>query len=160
MTTENLVRLIYASEATGTLTRGDITQILGAARRNNSHHGITGMLCHGNHRFLQYLEGRRSEVNAVYARIIADRRHKNLVLLDYSGITETRFDDWSMGFVDGEDPKIVSILARNAEQIEFRPEQMGSTDALLVTEQLKAHIDVQFSVDPEEPDEQEQTVVN
>jgi len=45
---------------------------------NDSRVGITGMLLHKNGCFLQVIEGPCASVGDMYARIEADRRHKNM----------------------------------------------------------------------------------
>jgi hypothetical protein len=57
---------------------------------------------------LQVLEGQRSAVNRLYARILADRRHKDVELLIYEEISERRFGQWAMAHVplSAQDPMI------------------------------------------------------
>jgi len=95
-----LVRLLYASRAVEPVPEGLIEAILQQARRNNPEVGVTGVLCHGNDLFLQVLEGGRDPVNALYNRIVCDRRHQRVTLLDYEEILERRFASWTMGQVN------------------------------------------------------------
>ena len=46
------------------------------------------------------LEGGRSQVSALYNRIAADARHRDVVLLSYEEIGERRFAGWAMGLID------------------------------------------------------------
>jgi hypothetical protein len=73
--------------------------ILQTAQSHNANSGITGVLCQGQGLFLQVLEGERSQVNQLYARIVQDQRHKNVELLLLEEITQRRFGDWSMAHV-------------------------------------------------------------
>lgn len=93
------VRLLYVSSAVGPQTTTVTGSILKAARAFNHAHDITGVLCQGQGLFLQVLEGHRSAVNRLYARILADQRHRDVELLDYEEISERRFDAWSMAHV-------------------------------------------------------------
>ena len=49
--------------------------------------------------WLQVLEGPRSEVNALYGRIFADKRHKNVQTIAFSDITQRRYGAWAMAHV-------------------------------------------------------------
>ena len=102
------VRLLYVSTAVGPQTTTVSGSILKAARAFNADHDITGILCQGQGLFLQVLEGQRSAVNRLYARILADRRHKDVELLIYEEISERRFGQWAMAHVplSAQDPMI------------------------------------------------------
>lgn len=93
------VRLLYVSSAVGPQTTTVTASILKAARAYNQDNDITGVLCQGQGLFLQVLEGQRSTVNQLYARILADQRHKDVELLDYEEISERRFGAWAMAHV-------------------------------------------------------------
>jgi hypothetical protein len=95
-----LVRLLYASQSAEAAPEGPIEAILQQARRNNPELGITGVLCHSGDIFLQALEGGRDSVNALYNRIVCDRRHRRVTLLAYEEILERRFAGWTMGLVN------------------------------------------------------------
>ena len=95
-----LVRLVYASRATGGVDAELVGAILKQSKANNPAGGITGVLCVCSQgTFLQVLEGGRDAVNRLYNRIVADPRHRDVVLLAYAEITERRFAGWSMGQV-------------------------------------------------------------
>jgi hypothetical protein len=93
------VRLLYVSSAVGPQTSTMTGAILQTAQSHNANSGITGVLCQGQGLFLQVLEGERSQVNQLYARIVQDQRHKNVELLLLEEITQRRFGDWSMAHV-------------------------------------------------------------
>ena len=96
-----LVRLIYASRSTSPITGQMVDDVLAASRKHNLAAGITGVLCVcDNDVFMQVLEGGRSEVNNLYARVVRDARHTDVTLLDYAEITERQFTNWRMGRVD------------------------------------------------------------
>ena len=69
-----LVRLLYASRAAAPVKPEELASILRQAKGNNPAQGITGVLCCSDDMFLQVLEGGRTAVNRLYARIVADRR--------------------------------------------------------------------------------------
>ena len=93
------VRLLYVSRAVGPQTTTMTTTILVQAQANNPAQAITGVLCQGQGFFFQVIEGERSKVNALYRRISADARHKDVDILHYEEIHERRFGRWSMALV-------------------------------------------------------------
>lgn len=95
-----LVRLMYASRATGPMGHESLAQLLKQARANNAAAGVTGVLCASGGVFLQVLEGGRTAVNALYNRIARDERHREVTLLSYGEIDERSFAGWFMGHVD------------------------------------------------------------
>ncbi len=95
-----LVRLMYASRAADSVDQDELLAILKQSKAGNATAGITGVLCFSGGIFLQVLEGGRMPVNALYNRIAADPRHRDVVLLTYEEIGERRFAGWSMGQVN------------------------------------------------------------
>jgi Sensors of blue-light using FAD len=95
-----LVRLMYASRAVDQIDQEALVAILRKSKANNPPRGVTGVLCYSSGIFLQVLEGGRSAVNQLYARIVADPRHTQVELLSYEEIGERRFAGWAMGQVD------------------------------------------------------------
>ena len=95
-----LVRLMYASRAADSVGTDELAAILRRSRQDNHASGITGLLCLSGGSFLQVLEGGRSQVSALYNRIAADARHRDVVLLSYEEIGERRFAGWAMGLID------------------------------------------------------------
>jgi hypothetical protein len=95
-----LVRLMYASRAVPAVDQEELNAILRKSKSANPGDGITGVLCYSGGIFLQVLEGGRSQVNRLYARILADPRHTDVELLLYEEIGERRFAGWSMGQVN------------------------------------------------------------
>jgi len=106
--------------------------ILRSAQAFNADNGITGVLCQGQGVWLQVLEGRRGEVNALYGRISADKRHKNVQLIAVKDITQRRYGAWAMAHVDLNDAN--SMLVLNSSDAAFDP--YAATG-----ERVMAHID-------------------
>lgn len=94
-----LVQLTYASRTAGIVGANDVKDILAASKRNNALVGVTGALCLCNGIFLQQLEGDKTEVNALYHRLLRDERHREPAILDFAEITQRRFGTWSMGLL-------------------------------------------------------------
>jgi hypothetical protein len=132
-----LVRLLYASRATGEIDEALVTAILEPALKYNHEHGITGILCtYSQGRvFLQVLEGGRAAVNDLYSRIVRDPRHRDVTLLDYAEIKERRFASWRMGSVNLNRVNVGSIL-RFSESAVLDPFSMSGPTALALLEEL------------------------
>ncbi len=70
--------------------------IVETARRNNTNSGIDGFLMFDRTRYHQILEGPEKAVDALYATIAGDQRHRNVELLSRVGIKTRDFKEWSM----------------------------------------------------------------
>lgn len=70
--------------------------ILTISRRNNARDRITGLLYADSGRFLQALEGPEDAVEAAYARIQQDPRHRAIVMLSRRTIDRRAFGHWEM----------------------------------------------------------------
>jgi len=113
----SLVQLIYVSE----LVRNDETQIpaiMASSVRHNAEDGITGMLLYSQGNFLQVLEGERDKVDATYARIAQDPRHRNTVMLTEEPVDERHFANWSMGYRQLE-PELAAQIPQYAPFFQF-----------------------------------------
>ncbi len=132
-----LVRLLYASQAAEPAPEGLVEAILQQARRNNPELGITGVLCHGGAMFLQVLEGGRDSVNALYNRIVCDRRHRQVTLLFYEEILERRFAGWTMGQVNLSKVNS-STLLKYSERALIDPYALSGRTSAALTDELIA----------------------
>lgn len=97
-----LYRLIYASTAKA-LEKRNIEDILNVAERHNAAHGLTGALIFNTRFFMQLLEGEQAEVEALYARICEDPRHKDVRTISAHPVDERLFADWSMRYFGERD---------------------------------------------------------
>ena len=127
-----LVRLLYVSQPVGPITTTMTTLILEKSDSNNKKEKITGVLCQGSGLWMQVLEGERSKVNLLYARIMADRNHQNIQLLSMEEITQRRFGQWSMALVylSKDDPMV------QMSHPEFDPYTASAKDAFLILDEL------------------------
>lgn len=127
-----LVRLLYVSQPVGPITTTTTTLILEKSTAYNKRENITGVLCQGSGLWLQVLEGERSQVNLLYARIMSDRTHRNIELLSMEEITHRRFGQWSMALVylSKDDP-----LVQMAHP-EFDPYTASAKDAFFILDEL------------------------
>jgi hypothetical protein len=74
-----------------------LRDIVKSSARNNKSEGITGYLIFDGENFLQILEGDLDVVEATYARIEADPRHREAEMLLTRTAEERQFPEWSMG---------------------------------------------------------------
>ena len=127
-----LVRLLYVSQPVGPVTTTMTTLILEKSTAHNKKENITGVLCQGSGLWLQVLEGERSQVNLLYARIMSDRTHRNVEMLSMEEITHRRFGQWSMALVylSKDDPMV------QMAHPEFDPYTASAKDAFLILDEL------------------------
>ncbi|WP_051068087.1 BLUF domain-containing protein [Octadecabacter antarcticus] len=98
-----LSQLIYLSHIQDDTTANDIIPILEISRYNNYRDNVSGLLIHGEHIFLQALEGSCDAVTRCYARICSDARHGSPYIV-WQGVLEKRlFPNWSMGYCTSYD---------------------------------------------------------
>lgn len=93
-----LYSLVYVSQATQPFTNAQLQDLLDVSRKNNHARAITGMLLYDSGLFVQAIEGEQGVINALFAVIQADRRHKSVVMVSNEPIAAREFPDWRMGF--------------------------------------------------------------
>ena len=132
-----LVRLMYASRAADSVGTDELAAILRRSRQDNQASGITGLLCLSGGSFLQVLEGGRAQVSALYNRIAADARHRDVVLLSYEEISERRFAGWAMGMIELSrlNP---ALLLKYSEAAVLDPYALSGRVAMALFEELIA----------------------
>lgn len=92
-----LIHCVYTSEATREIGPQELERILAVSRERNAAAGVTGMLVCTGAAFFQVLEGEAADVEAVYARIARDPRHRDLRRVVVESIAQRGFAEWSMG---------------------------------------------------------------
>lgn len=132
-----LVRLLYASRAAQAVTPAVIDAILAQCRSHNPALGITGILCHGGEVFMQVLEGGRDAVNALYADIVRDPRHRDVAVLHFEEVTERRFAGWTMGQVNLAKVN-PSIVLKYSEKPVLDPYAVSGRVSMALLEELIA----------------------
>ncbi len=91
-----MLQITYISSAVPGIDPTAVEQILASSRRRNAANHITGLLIHDGRRFLQALEGEAALVEATFARIQLDRRHRAAVILSKRDVALCEFGDWAM----------------------------------------------------------------
>ena len=132
-----LVRLLYVSRALDPDASAATDSILAVAREHNMANGITGILCYGGGIYLQAIEGGRNQVNNLYGQIVSDKRHTDVVLLNYEEIAERRFGGWTMGQVNLSKLK-TSVVLKYSELPVLNPYAVSGHVSLALLEELMA----------------------
>lgn len=117
-------QILYASVNARTGGQpADVIGILEQSRHNNALDGITGLLWTDGERFLQVLEGDDEAVDACYARIRADTRHRAIVTIVEQTVERRAFGYWAMAhkrsdaLSDVHDQRVRRMMADAAEEI-------------------------------------------
>lgn len=95
----SMVRLTYVSRLARDCGGEELGRIMTVSRRNNRGLGVTGALCYSPRGFLQILEGPASAVNQLYRRIVQDKRHVDVTLVEYTPVHQRDFARWSMAYI-------------------------------------------------------------
>jgi len=94
-----MIALAYFSTAAAVMNEDGLREIVIRSRQNNVGKGVTGMLCHYEGSFLQFLEGEDAAVTEIFTAISSDARHNSILEVYRAPITERVFGDWTMAMV-------------------------------------------------------------
>ena len=100
---EELVELMYQSEAVNDMGVMGLMRILNVSVTSNKRDRITGVLFYDKGHFGQILEGPRTAIEALWERIQKDPRHHQVELLGLSPIMGRRFSQWALKLFDGKE---------------------------------------------------------
>lgn len=94
-------RMTYMSNFSRPLSYDEIHSIGTHASTRNARDGITGVLLTLGSVFFQIIEGDAEAIDDLYARVLADDRHTDVICLRAeTDVDERLFPDWSMNVVD------------------------------------------------------------
>lgn len=122
-----MIRLLYTSNASPTVTDDQVQSILVWSREHNPANGITGVLIHGGGMFMQVLEGPEEMVLRQYVKILDDRRHSDVRILHISPANVRIFDKWSMGHITSDPLQFQQIAEIRAQRLEVVQSQTYTT---------------------------------
>jgi hypothetical protein len=91
-------QIVYISTAVKPMTEEDLINILEVSKSKNHDHQITGLLLYSAGIFIQLIEGQRENVDNIFASILKDQRHENIIKLVDRRAKHRTFPEWSMGF--------------------------------------------------------------
>jgi len=124
-----LYNVVYCSRADASVDEAAVERILVTARRWNPVHGVTGMLVFGSGIFFQWLEGPRSAVQELMAKLRADPRHSDVIEFSVDEeVRERLFPTWDMERVDADAVRDVLTDALDAAK---SPQHAASLRVLL-----------------------------
>jgi hypothetical protein len=95
-----LTRLKYVSRFARPMTPADVRALVEAAQRRNAQLGVTGMLVAFGEVFMQVLEGPSDAVRGLFGRIVADARHRDVILIRSHRVERALFAGWSMRLLE------------------------------------------------------------
>ena len=105
-----LVHCIYTSVQTNPLSEAEVARLVQESRINNIQHGVTGILLHVNDTFFQVLEGSKEVVEALYAKILEDPRHKRVTRIIFETISRRYFGDSDMNIATMTRTELATVL--------------------------------------------------
>ncbi len=124
-------QLLYISSSDPRGVPIDLAALLAQSQRNNARAGVSGLLYSDARRFLQVLEGAADQVEAIFARIQVDPRHRALVLLSRRGIAAREFGDWSMAMRQPGDSHDAFAKRVEAMLVDAAPSVRGTFAGLI-----------------------------
>lgn len=127
-------RSTFARSATSNGIEPNVGRILQKSRINNHRNGLVGVLYFGDDCFFQCLEGEQNSVEALYAKLEQDTRHKDLKIISRKAIAAPSFREWAMKYVP-LDREMNQLLKKHGYQkfdpYAFSAEMTESVMALL-----------------------------
>ena len=115
-----LIELTYVSEPAQEMSFLGLMRLLYHSYLRNASAGVTGALIFENNRFGQVIEGPRTQIEDLWAKIQKDTRHKNIHLVESRPIEQRGFSKWTMVFQGSEEvAKKLPELAVAIENVNF-----------------------------------------
>jgi len=99
-----LKRIRYVSRFSRTLTSEEIESLVQRAEGKNAVLGITGIFMATGNLFYQLIEGPEDAIDRLFATILSDERHRDILVLETeTEVTGRFFPDWSMRRIEIDD---------------------------------------------------------
>ena len=135
----SLIRLVYFSENRLGIggRHAKILELHAVSVARNREVDVTGALLHDDFWFIQSLEGERDAVEATYARIEADRRHRNARIVSKGKVAARLFPTWAMGLATRTAPNEV-LFGKHLRNNRLSPVGMGEVEILGLMHDLAA----------------------
>lgn len=90
--------ILYMSQAVRPLSDQDLQVLLTQCRRDNTLHGITGILFYSHGKIAQLFEAEDEMADKLFERIAVDGRHSHVIKHIDKPIRARSFAEWSMAF--------------------------------------------------------------
>lgn len=110
---DKLIHLIYSSTAICDFPEAELLGLLEKARARNGRLNVTGMLLYTDRSFFQVLEGERTAIEVLFADILQDPRHSQIVTIIREPIRKRAFSEWTMGYANITAADIREIVGLN-----------------------------------------------
>lgn len=140
--TNDLYRIVYCSKSCvpggEEEIRGELSQILASARRNNSRVGVTGALLYNAECFAQVLEGPQEHVADIFETIQADARHHEVAVIESGAVQDRLFPEWSMAYAAGRSEQHRAQVTEAFDTV-FAGSPGGTEQVLSLLQQLLAN---------------------
>ena len=122
-----LVRLLYFSRnrlahCGGSIDEG-LAGLIAACAAQNRRDRISGLLVHDEKWFVQAIEGDATVVSRTFERILRDRRHSDVTLIEMQPVAARRYGSAPMGGI-ARDADNAGIFVHYAEGPRFEPQLM------------------------------------
>lgn len=114
----------------------EIDRILVQARKNNVQESITGVLYYSHQFFFQYLEGPSQNIETIFSKIVQDKRHTHVKLVEKKPIGERLFTDWAMAYIL-QSEQLTSTHQRLFNTDHFDPRHITPDKAILLVNELR-----------------------
>lgn len=123
----NLRSIVYVSTAVSPFTERQLEALLVAARQLNRDSEVTGVLLYSDGNFMQCLEGPADSLQVTYDRILASRRHTNVLQLFDKRVANRSFPDWQMGFAQPTKSEMLALSTARWQGMSAGPRVSAST---------------------------------
>jgi hypothetical protein len=123
----NLRCIVYTSSAVRLLGQDEIDYLLSRARQRNLEHEVTGLLLYWQGSFMQYIEGQRDQLMAIYKVILDDPLHHTIIELLNEPVGFRAFEGWAMAYSEAQTSELESILEADSKQPGDKPQRAGLT---------------------------------
>ncbi|MFL6844255.1 MAG: BLUF domain-containing protein [Allosphingosinicella sp.] len=145
----------YYGDVHDELAGSDLERIVNNAQIRNAKLGITGCLFYFGSHFIQVLEGRFDDVDALYATIVSQDRHPNVIGLVDHVVQAREFPNWSMRFVCAANPHRSTTRhtrpARSIAPWDAMNDVQRTPSAVRLARKLDRQISSRLRVAPQQP---------
>ncbi|GHF71353.1 BLUF domain-containing protein [Seohaeicola zhoushanensis] len=111
-----LMTISYRSLARLREPSSQLQAILEESRQRNDELGVTGILLFDGTYFMQTIEGPVEATASVFARIVEDGRHDDVVPFGVAKIAKRAFPDWTMELIG---PEVTADIVPDMEEFDF-----------------------------------------
>lgn len=145
----------YYGDVNDELADSDLERIAASAQIRNASLGITGCLFYFGSHFIQVLEGRFDDVDALYGTVFTGDRHPNVIGLVDHIVQAREFTSWSMRPVCASNPRRPATRhrrpARSIASWDALNAVQRTPSALRLVSKLDRQISSRLRVTPQQP---------